>query len=135
MATKRKIFFFIPFAIVICYLLYSWIIIFLEDISPHFTNDLGVILFVPVVYFLFKDKTFVKPLLTLGIYLLLAACKLANILPYTNLYKVRLGIFGLKIPFPDMIGTAFLILLLYSVLNYGNLIEIYPDYEEAKGKL
>lgn len=135
MTTKRKIFFFVPFAIVACYLLYSWYIIFIESITPHFTNDLGVILFVPVVYFLFKDKTFVKPLVTLGIYLLLASFKLANIFPYTHIYQVTLGFFGLKFPFPDMSGTAFLIFVLYGVINFGSLVNIYLDYKESKGKL
>jgi hypothetical protein len=135
MTTKRKIFFFIPFAIVLCYLIYSWYIIIIERINPHFTNDLALILFVPIVYFLFKDKTFVKPLIALGIYLLLATCKLANIFPYTQISQVTLGLFGLKIPFPDLSGTALLIFILYGILNFKSLVDIYLDYKESKGKL
>ena len=136
MTTKRKIFFFIPFAIVVCFLLYSWYILLVDEYNePHFTNYLAVILFVPVIYFLYKDKSFVKPLITLGIYLLLATFKLANISPYTQFFKVTLGIFGIPIPFPDMNWTALLILILYGVLNFGSLIDIYLDFKEAKGKL
>jgi hypothetical protein len=136
MTTKQKICFFIPFAIVVSLLLYCWFMLLFDEYSvPHITNYMGLIFFIPVLYFLYTDKSYKKPLVVLGIYLCLATCKLANIFPYTHFSRHWLSIGALNIPLPDLNGWAFLILLLYGVLNFNILIEMYLDHKESKGKL
>jgi hypothetical protein len=135
MTTKRKIFFLIPFAIIVCQLVYTWAIFIFTEYIPHITNYLGLILFVPVLYFLYKDKTFKKALLATGIYLLLVIFCIANIFTYTATGQWGIGIAGLMIPMPHMNGAAILIFILYSILNFGSLVDMYLDYKESKGKL
>ena len=134
MTRKRKILFYIPLIITVCILAYSWALFISGKNSPYITNYIGVILFIPVVYFLFKDKTCKKSLLALGLYLILATFYVANITIYMGV-SMSITLFGLKIPLPPMNGIAFLLLILFCVLNFGTLIELRLDYKELKGKL
>src|SRR4051812_30525900 len=98
MTTKQKIFFFIPFTIVVLLILYCWFMLLFDEYSvPHITNYMGLIFFIPVLYFLYIDKNYKKPLVVLVIYLLLATFKLANIFPYTHFSRHLLGIGPLEI--------------------------------------
>lgn len=134
MTRKRKILFYIPLILTVCILAYTWAIFISGKNSPYITNYIGVILFIPVVYFLFKDKTCKKSLLALGLYLILATFYVANITIYMGV-SMSITLFGLKIPLPPMNGIAFLLLILFGVLNLGTLIELRLDYKELKGKL
>lgn len=134
MTRKRKILFYIPLIITGCILAYTWAHFISGKNSPYITNYIGLILFMPVVYFLFKDKTCKKPLLALGLYLILATFYLANITIYMGV-SMSITLFGLEIPLPPMNGIAFLLLILYCILNIGTLIELRLDYKEMKGKL
>ncbi len=53
---KRKILFFIPFAIVGITLIYSWFTFIVTDNIPVFSHYLGLLLFLPIIYFLFKTR-------------------------------------------------------------------------------
>jgi hypothetical protein len=134
MTLKRKLLFYIPLIITACILAYTWARFISGENSPYITNYIGLILFIPVIYFLFKDKTFKKPLLALGIYLILATFYVANITIYMGV-SMGITLFGLKIPLPPMNGLALLLFILYFILNLGTLIEIQLDYKESKGKL
>jgi hypothetical protein len=130
MTTKRKILFYIPLLITGCILGNTWAIFIFTSYIPHITNYLGLILFIPVVYFLFKDRSCKKPLLALGIYLLLSTFCIANISTYIT---TNVSIFN--IPLPPMNGYSLLLFILYCVLNLGTLIDMQLDYKESKGKL
>lgn len=134
MTPLRKVLFYIPLVVTACILANTWAVFFVDDYNPHVTNYLGLILFIPVIYFLFKDKSCKKPLLALGLYLVLATFYVANITTYTT-GRVSIGIFGLMIPLPPMDGTALLLFIFYCILNFGSLIELQLDYKESKGKL
>jgi hypothetical protein len=134
MTTKRKILFYLPLLITACILADTWATFLFTYSIAHVTNYIGLILFIPVIYFLFKDKSCKKPLLALGIYLLLAAFSLANI----DIYVTRsmwINISGVDIPLPPMDGFALLLFVFYFILNYGTLVELQLDYKESKGKL
>ena len=135
MTQKRKIFFLIPFVIVIALLLNTWFVLFTNEFAAiHATHYLGFILFIPVLYLLYKDRTFKKALLALGLFLVLATFCIANIFPYV-IGRMSLEISGVKIPIPNINGLALLLFILYFALNFGTLIEIQLDYKESKGKL
>ena len=115
-------------------LAYTWFLFISGKNSPYITNYLGLILFVPVLYMLYKDKTCKKALLALGVYLILATFYLANITIYMGV-SMSITLFGFEIPLPPMNFSALLLLILYFVLNIGTLIELQLDYKESKGKL
>ena len=135
MTKKRKVFFLIPFAIVIAILLNTWFVLLTDEFAEiHVTQYLGFILFVPVMYLLYKDRSCKKALLALGLYLLLATFCVANIFPYV-IGRMSFEISGVKIPLPNINGLALLLFIFYFALNFGTLIEIQLDYKESKGKL
>ena len=134
MTRKRKILFYIPLIITGCMLAYIWFLFISGKNNPYITNYLGLILFVPVLYMLYKDKTCKKALLALGVYLILATFYLANITIYMGV-SMSITLFGINIPLPPMNFSALLLLILYCVLNIGTLIELQLDYKESKGKL
>jgi hypothetical protein len=134
MTTKRKILFYIPLLITAIILANTWANFLFTDYVPHFTNYMGLLLFIPVVYFLFKDKSCKKSLLALGIYLLLATFSLANITIFVT-RSAGMNISGLEIPLPPLNGVGMLLFILYCVLNFGTLVELQLDYKESKGKL
>jgi hypothetical protein len=134
MTTKRKILFYIPLLITACILAYTWVLFIFINYISSITNYIGLILFIPVIYFLFKDKSCKKPLLALGVYLLLATFNLANITIFVK-SSWGIGIFGLDIPLPSLNGFSLLLFILYCVLNFGTLVELQLDYKESKGKL
>lgn len=136
MTRKRKVLFFIPFVIVVAFLLNTWFVLLTNEFAEILlTQYLGFILFVPVLYFLYKDRSCKKALLALGLFLVLATFCVANIFPYNIWAKMSITISGLEIPLPSMNGLSLLLFILYLVLNLGTLIEIQLDYKESKVKL
>jgi hypothetical protein len=136
MTKKRKVLFFIPLVIVVAFLLNTWFVLLTNEFAEiHFTHYLGFILFVPVLYLLYKDRSCKKALLALGLFLVLATFCVANIFPYVIRGKIGIDIAGLEIPIPNFNGFALLLFILYFALNFGTLIEIQLDYKESKGKL
>lgn len=134
MTPLRKVLFYIPLLLTTCILAYTWAVFISAGYTPHITNYLGLLLFIPVIYFLFKDKSCKKPLLALGLYLVLATFYVANISFWTGT-RTTIGLGGLEIPLPPMNGMALLLFILYGVLNFGTLVELQLDNKESKGKL
>ena len=135
MTIKRKVLFFIPLVVVVALLLNTWFVLLTNEFAEiHLTQYLGFILFVPVLYLLYKDRSCKKALLALGLYLLLATFCVANIFPYNIWSKMSITFSGLEIPLPSMNGISLLLFILYFALNLGTLIEIQLDYKESKGK-
>lgn len=136
MTKKRKVLFFIPLVIVVALLLNTWFVLLTNEFAEiHFTHYLGFILFIPVLYFLYKDRSCKKALLALGLFLVFATFCIANIFPYVIWGKMSISIGELKLPLPNMNGLALLLFIVYFALNFGTLIEIQLDYKESKGKL
>jgi hypothetical protein len=136
MTTKRKVLFFIPFVIVVAFLINTWFVLLTNEFAEiHATHYLGFILFIPVLYLLYKDRSCKKALLALGLFLVFATFCVANIFPYFVWGKMSIGFFGLTIPIPTINGLALLLFILYFILNLGTLIEIQLDYKESKGKI
>lgn len=132
---KRKILFFIPFAIVSIILLYSWLLFIFSDNIPSFSHYLGLIFFLPIIYFLFKGKTIKKPIILTGVYLVLATINILSFFPFVFTSSLNISIGSFTLFTPAINALALLILIIYSVLNFDSLVDIYLDYKEAHGKL
>ena len=135
MTTKKNILFFIPLGLVTLLLLYSWSLFLLTDYIATFSHYLGLSLFAPIVYSLFKDKTFKRSVVLLGVYLVLATINLLSFLPFVFTSSFGISFGTIKIWTPVFNGSAFILLIVYSFLNFDTLVAIYLDYKEARGKL
>jgi hypothetical protein len=132
---KGKILFFIPFSVLTISLIYSWYTFIFTDNVAVFSHYLGLLLFLPVIYFLFKDKTLKKGIVLTGVYLILATINLLSFLPF-----VSTSSFGIKIGFvdiwpPSLNPFGLLLSIVYGIMNFGTLVEIYLDYKELRGEL
>lgn len=132
---KRKLLFFIPFSILTIALIYSWYTFIFTDNVAVSSHYLGLLFFLPIIYVLYKDKTLKKAIVLTGVYLILATINLLSFLPFitTNSFGIRLG--SIDIWTPRLNGFALIFLIIYGVLNFDNLVDIYLDYKEIKGKL
>lgn len=135
MTKRRKIFVIIPVAIVALLLIYTWIIFLTTSYIAVINHYLGLILFIPVVYFLLKDKSFKKTLLSIGIYLVLGLINLLSFLPVIITNSIGLLIGSTHIYSPAINCLSLVILIVYGILNFDTLVDLYLDYNEAKGKL
>jgi hypothetical protein len=135
MTKKRKILFLIPFCIVTLMLVYSWFIYLLWGHGFFIRHYLALFLYVPLLYFLFKEKSYKKILVCLGIYLLLATFNFIILLPdiESNWYGIKIA--TVEIRTPPFNFKIFLLFILYIILNFDSLTDIYLDYKESKKKL
>jgi len=135
LTTKGKIFFFIPLGLIGILLIYSWIVFLTSPNVAVLTHYLGLLLFLPIIYFLYKDKTFKKAIVLTGVYLILGTINLLSFLPFimTSSWGITIG--SLNIWTPRLNGFALVLLLIYSILNFTNLVDIYHDYKETNGTL
>ncbi len=135
MTNKRKICVLIPVFIISGFLIYSWTNFILRIYNPQFPHYIGLLLFIPILYFLFKDRNYKKVTIATGIYLLFG---LINLLSFTT--AINTSSFGVKIGSttifsPALNGLSLLILVAYGILNFDNLLDMHLDYKEARGKL
>lgn len=132
---KRKFLFFIPFSILTITLIYSWYTFIFTGNIAAFPQYLGLLLFLPVIYFLFKDKTLKKAIVLTGLYLILATINLLSFLPFVTATSLGIAIGSIKIWSPSLNVFALLLLIIYCVLNFDTLVDIHLDYKEIRGKL
>ncbi|MES1221708.1 MAG: hypothetical protein ABUT20_39790 [Bacteroidota bacterium] len=128
--TKQKVFILIPLAIIIGFLIYSWFTFLFTDLLATWRHYLAVGLFAIVIFLFFKNPA--KAIIATIIYLLIGTSNLLALTP-----SITSGSYGLKIG-PAEIWTpafqplSFGILILFCILNFDSLVNIYLDYKEAK---
>jgi hypothetical protein len=132
---KRKLLFFIPFSILTISLIYSWYTFIFTDNIAVFSHYLGLLFFLPVIYFLYKDKSLKKAIVLTGVYLILATINLFSFMPFVITSSFGISIGSIDIWSPSFNGFALLLLILYCVLNFDTLVDIHLDYKEIRGKL
>ena len=132
---KEKILFFIPFSILTISLIYSWYTFIFTDNVAVFSHYLGLLLFLPVIYFLFKDKTLKKAIVLTGVYLIIATINLVSFLPFVSTSSFGIKIGSVDIWSPSLNPFGLLLSIIYGIMNFGTLVEIHLDYKELKGKL
>lgn len=135
MTKKRKILFLIPFCIVTGTILYSLGVYFAGESNLFIRHYIGIALYLPLIYFLLKEKNYKKTLVCLGIYLLLATFNAIFLFPGFTYNYVGLNLASVEIKTPPFNLHSFLIFVLYAILNFDSLTDIYLDYKESKGKL
>jgi hypothetical protein len=131
---KRKILILIPLLLILYILVDTWLQamgVIGEQFAPAVRHYLALILFVPLVWYFWKDIK--RCIVYTGIYLVLTTFQLIAITPYT-VTSNWVGIASLKIPLPPTNGWMLLILLLYSILHFDVLTNYYLDYKEEKEK-
>ena len=132
---KRKVLFFIPFSILTIVLIYSWYTFIFTDNIAAFSHYLGLLFFLPIIYFLYKGKTLKKAIVLTGVYLILATINLFSFMPFIMTSSFGISIGSIDIWSTSLNGFALLLLILYCVLNFDTLVEIHLDYKEIRGKL
>ena len=132
---KRNFLLLVPLAIIAGILIYCWILFLFTPVVPTWRHYVALLLFVPLIFLYYKQ--FSRAVLATGIYLIMGTINLLALLPSitTTSYGMRLG--SAEIWTPDFQLLPLGILILYSVLNFGTLINIrldYLDYKQAKKK-
>jgi len=124
--TKHKILLLIPLAIITGLLIYSWTMFLLTDIAATWRHYLALGLFAVLVYLYFKSLT--KTVVATGIYLLLATLNALSMTPEIITGWFRIG--SIETPHFQLLSLGFLVLFL--VLNFDTMINMYLDYKESK---
>jgi hypothetical protein len=132
--TKQKILYFIPFVIVVCILLYSWFTFVFTDNLAVASHYLGLVFFAPIIYYHFKDRSFKIPIVLFAFYLILATINLFSIFPFIMSSSIRISVGTITIWTPAINGYSLLILILFGILNFDTLVEVYLDYKESNKK-
>jgi hypothetical protein len=128
--TKQKVRLLIPLSIVGGLILYTWNTLLIEGYIPIWKHYIALCLFAFLIYLFLKD--FRKAVVATGIYLLLGTCNLLSLTPSTvwNSYGLRVG--SAEIWTPSFQFLSFGIMILFVILNFDILTDIYLDYKEAR---
>lgn len=130
--TKQKILASIPLIIILCIIAYTWDVILFTDILATWRHYVGLILFIPLPWLLIKNvKLAIK---ATGIYLILGILNLLTLTPdiIGDSFGLNLGSFHLSTPSFNLL--SFGLFVLYCILNFGTLANMYLDYRERKRK-
>lgn len=130
--TTKKIILLVSFILLAAVLVRSGIQFIQAGVPFHDAYMLAVLAFLPCCYFIFRFKAFKTTVLWLLIYLVLATFNIISWTfenSYTNVF-IKIGEF--QIITPRFNGSAFGMLLIYSLINIDTLINIYLDYKESK---
>ncbi len=128
---KDKIKILIPIALIGAILAYCWSIFLFTDVVAIFGHYVALILYLVPIYFFRKNLTWA--VLSTGLYLLLATFTIAELTPTIYTYTEGVTFFqSFTITTPRFQPIGFWLLLLYLVLNYHPLIEIYLNYQDGK---
>src|SRR5687768_10831061 len=96
---KSRIVFAIPLIIVGSILIYSWLSFLTGVYLPTFNHYLGL-LFLPIIYLMFRGSSFKTPVLLFGLYLVLATVNIVSFFPYTATTTFGMNIGSLTIATP-----------------------------------
>lgn len=128
--TKQKILLLIPLTIVAGFLVYSWGAILFINATITWRHCLALTFFVALIYLYFKS--FTKTVLATGLYFIIGTCNLLTLTPAvtTNSYGLRIG--SLEIWTPTFQLLSFGLFILYFILNFDILTNIYFNYKQTR---
>lgn len=131
--TKLKIRILIPLVIIFTFLAYTWAVFFIRGYSPGWHHYAALILFCPLIFYYFRKIKRAVP--GTGIFLLLGAANLFSLTParISNRFGLKIG--SVELWTPSFQLLSFLIFIIYFLLNFSTLVEMYLDYRESKGKI
>ena len=127
---KQTVLLLIPLGIITCLIIYSWVSFLLTDMTPTWRHYSALGLFAVLVYLYFKGLK--KTVIATGLYLLLATLNVLSLTPETITGWSNLGTpFG-SIETPHFQILSLTLFILFLVLNFDTLFNMYLDYKEAK---
>jgi hypothetical protein len=129
---KQKILLLIPIIIIAALLIWSWASFLLTDMTASWRHYLALGLFAVLVY-LYR-KSFTKTIIATGIYLLLATLNVLSMTPANITAWNRLDTSFGSIETPHFQILSLTILIIYLILNFDTLFNMYLDYKEAKSQ-
>ena len=125
---KEKMQILIPFSLTSIYLLYCWVMLFINDYIPTWKHYTTLVLFV-VVSVLFVRRQIASLVIALGVYLLLASFHIISLS-----YQQATFFFGPDSPYnPHFQLMSIGIFIVYISLNLNHLFDIELDWKE-KGR-
>ncbi len=124
--TRQKILVLIPLVIVAGLLIYCWTIILLTDTLATWRHYVGLGLFLILIFFYFKSYKLTA--IGTGIYLLLATFNVLAMTAEINTSWLRIG----PVETPPVQLLSLGLFILFAILNFDLLIDIYLDYKEGK---
>ncbi|MEX6690867.1 hypothetical protein QTN47_25385 [Danxiaibacter flavus] len=124
--TRQKVFLSLPLAIAAGLLIYCWTIIFSTDTLATWRHYVGLGLFLILIFFYFKS--FKLTVIGTGIYFLLATINALSMTAEISVSWLRIG----PIETPPVQLLSLGLFILFAILNFGTLTEIYLDYKESK---
>lgn len=133
-SAKTRRAFYIPFFIVTAILLYNWFLFIVTDATALLRHYIALLLYLVILFLLRVDKTLKKPLLAVGVYLLLASLGYISLLSWVGGTSYGVRIVSLELQTPQLTGVPLTIFILYALLAFDPLTDIYLDYKEAREK-
>lgn len=124
--TKQKIFILIPLAIAAGLLIYCWTIILSIDTLATWRHYVGIVLFLTLIFFYFKS--YKLTVIGTGIYFLLATFNVLSMTAEISTSWLRIG----PVQTPPVQLLSLGLFILFGILNFDPLIDMYLDYKEAK---
>lgn len=124
--TRKKLFLSIPLVIVAGLLIYCWAIILSTDILATWRHYIGLGLFLILILLYFKSTALT--IVGTGVYLLLATFNVLSITAVITTHWVRIG----PVQTPPVQLLSFGHFILFAILNFDQMIEIYLDFKEAR---
>ena len=129
---RKKIKFILPYLLTVIVLIYTWSVIVTTDYYATLKHQIALILVLINlgIYFLKFDYGIVFT----GILLLLATFNFIALFPdiVSSSYFIRIA--GKEIAAPTIQGKSLLLMIIFLVLNFGYLIEMYANYKYTKKK-
>jgi len=128
---KRKILIFIVFGIIGATLIYTWFTFIFTNIVATLNHYLGLLLYIPLIYFCYIKKINLLIIFT-GLYLILGTINIISFLPFISSSSFGISIGSFPIQTPSLNGYSLTLLILYSILNFDTLTDLYIDYKQTK---
>ena len=129
---KQKISLLIPLGTITGLIIYSWIAFLLTDMTSTWRHYLALGLFAVLVYLYFKN--FTKTIIATGLYLLLATLNVLTMTPERITGWSRFSSQYGSIETPHFQVLSLMLLILFLVLNFDTLFNMYLDHKEAKSQ-
>ncbi len=124
--TKQKVFLLIPLIIIAGFIVYCWTIIFATDILATWRHYVGLGLFLILIFFYFKSSKLA--IIGTGLYLFLGTINVLSISAEIKTSWLRIG----QVETPPVQLLSLVFFILFAILNFETLIDIYLDYKETK---
>jgi hypothetical protein len=128
--TKQKILLAIPLVIIASLLIYTWSSILFGDNYANWQHVVGLLLFIiPAVLFF---KNFKLSVLTSACFLVFGTFNLLGVTPWISSTFYWIEFKPVKIVTPSLQLVSFGLLILFCIINFQTLVNIYLDYKGYK---